>query len=163
MDLLPALNYGVTGLGGISAILSYYLLRQDRRNTMPVYVFMVFSLLIMLLGILSQKETTTIQSTNASLRDRVVALGTGNTKLQDQVAALTSDREKVNANLSGTVASLNKWTGYVSALPCPADADLKNPTNDKPEAMAYQKAIDNIKGAISITSAPITVPAAPKQ
>ncbi|WP_413992415.1 hypothetical protein ACMDCR_10160 [Labrys okinawensis] len=162
MGLLSALNYGVTGLGGVCAVLSFRLLMHYTQQRAPVYIFMLFSIIIMILGILSQKETNTIQSTNANLQEQVVALSAGNTKLQDQVVALASDREKVNANLAGTVASLNKWTGYVSELPCPADADLKNPTNNRPEAMAYQKAIDNIKGAISITSSPITVPAAPK-
>ena len=64
LQLTDALKYGFIGLGAVLAILSYFLITKEQKKAKPskqilgaVYVFMFFSVLLMVLGIVGNNST----------------------------------------------------------------------------------------------------------
>ncbi|MFC1889434.1 hypothetical protein ACFL4G_06730 [Thermodesulfobacteriota bacterium] len=120
MDFFDLLKYGIIGLGTILAVLSYQLLSREQRQSNPrptilkaVYIFMGFSLLLCVLGILAQGLQTLqpLQSsgrngTNPPLSDAAI--------WRENLITLDSFPDTPTYELSGRIYT--NRVGFLAAL-----------------------------------------------
>jgi len=113
LDPIAALNYGVIGLGFLLALQSFWLLNKAQRQTgigsdisTPIYVFMVFSLLVIILGLGSEYMRYVFDKQRSELAAQFDGLKTDYAKLQSDLTVARSMQSSSNAKLSARVTAI---------------------------------------------------------
>lgn len=149
MDVLSALSYGIIGLGAILAVLAFYLLYQSRDNPTPIYVFMVFSIAILIAGLAFELNR---HNQNSDASEKITQL---EATVKQQSLLLERDKAKfgtVASVLNGTVAPFEAEVGFITNLPCGGDGHGRNPARADEVSKKYRAALESMKIAISIAS-----------
>jgi outer membrane murein-binding lipoprotein Lpp len=104
---------GAVGLGFLLAILAYNLLKQQRPDNMPIYVFEVFCFGLVLVGALLQYSAGSSASKIDGLQSKVTAL---QTDLNAAMSNLTAAQAELQATKNNLAAALQKSQSLESSL-----------------------------------------------
>lgn len=104
-SIASILGAGAIGLGFLLAYLTYRLLRQERTNYTPLYVFQVFCFALVIVGAVLQyfgnAYSNKIEALEASLKNSHQTM----TRIASMVPEAIQDLEAVNQVLTGNVCS----------------------------------------------------------
>ena len=120
MDIIDAakiLSFGIIGLGFLLALLSFYLLYQRPEKSGPIYVFMAFSVSILLLGLGREYLAYSFDKANASMSTQIDRL---NFELKDkanQIGDLVTQIDSLNTRIANTkIAVGNAIDGVAQSM-----------------------------------------------
>jgi hypothetical protein len=107
IDPVAALNYGVSGLGFLLALLSFWLLSKAQRDLYtPIYVFMAFSIFVIVLGLASQYMHYTFDEIHRGISVQYDNLKTENETIKKDRDAIIATQLKYNSSLSTIVLNI---------------------------------------------------------
>jgi len=130
MDVVAFLRFGAIGLGLLLTVLAYRLLARDTNPT-PIYLFMLFSVMLMITGAASiyfdnASHLKTLQDSNETLTQEI---SIAQKEISDIRLELTDARSKSEAILAGqrtaiqtvedSLLKLDKLADYASSDSCP--------------------------------------------
>lgn len=100
LNVVDILQIGVIGLGFLLAVLAYHLLTKEQKQDAPrsdilksIYVFMSFSVVLCVIGIVSQSIEKTWES-NASEKETIISVTNDGKLLSGQIGRDSSGKEE---------------------------------------------------------------------
>lgn len=110
-DPISALNYGVIGLGFLLALLSFWLLSKAQPTMyVPIYVFMVFSMLVIILGLSSEYMRYSFDNAKSVSLN---VIGRLRTELNDEKTASTKANALRNKAVAKIISEFDAMSGNI--------------------------------------------------
>lgn len=101
-DAASLLSYGIIGLGFLLALLSFYLLFQRPAKSGPIYVFMAFSIAILLLGLGREYLAFSFDRVTASMSAQIERLNSELVEKSNRINDLTTQVDGLNTRIANT-------------------------------------------------------------
>ena len=111
MDIVAILGFGAIGLGFLLAFLTYQLLRRERKNNRPIYVFQFFCFMLVLIGAFLQYASSLGNDTSQDLRIEI-------SNIQSRLDTAISIMKTINEPIPGSIKDLNSVNTVLTGLSC---------------------------------------------
>jgi hypothetical protein len=159
LDVVKYLNYGVIGLGAFFAVVAAILLKGEPKNTRPIYGFMIFSIILCLIGFASQyldfrkqceKElTATKQHYEDILHARLLLHKVSGKITTPEDGKAVAKTFHCTGSVAGLKEGMHLWLAVeVNGLIWPREPELEGGQGGKWTATVYE---DGARSAFSLT------------
>lgn len=128
MDIVSILSLGTVGLGFLLAFLAFRLLSGEKPRERPIYIFMLFCLILVVIGAALQFYAGDDTSEIAIKDQQIAALSKQVEVMREQA---NSQKSAVGNNMKGLIEALERTSDPIKALTkhisdpnvCPGDSD----------------------------------------